>query len=328
MNEASPWATELSHAWPILVADGGEVASCPLPLEVGGRSIRVAVDGVGSRHLLIPLQHGEQPPSDDRDGVLRLGVRTLPAGSVQMRFRSLTCHDADLFDVFDDLLADVLLAVEADPALAIVSTDGVVARWRALFRLRSGRSLSVVAQLGLFAELHVLLLVSGDPVPVASWRGPLREPHDIRTGRVAVEVKAVGASSSSVEIHGVRQLDPPPGSPLALVVVRLEEEDRGSSLPEIAQRLMDRADDRGKARDLLGRAGYAATDAYRYTSRWAATETRFVEVGDGVPRVVDSSFATGAPAAGVERLTYSIELARLLPLTTLGENALVEWVGK
>jgi hypothetical protein len=181
--------------------------------------------------------------------------------------------------------------------------------------------------MSLFGELTVLdLITHGRTLDISWWRGPRREPHDIVLPECAVEVKAVGATSTSVEIHGVHQLDPP-GLPLALVLATVAEDDAGTGLPELVDRLLARVTDRGQAVRLLATAGYSLADAERYRERFAVTEIAHAEVTDSVPRIVPQSFGkTGLPS-GVDDVSYRIELDALDGLVARGRTALLDWVG-
>ena len=180
--------------------------------------------------------------------------------------------------------------------------------------------------MSLFAELTILDLVTRDTaLDISWWRGPRREPHDIVLPGCAVEVKAVGGSSSSVEIHGVTQLQPP-GKPLALVLATVAEDDAGVRLPELIDRVLSRVDDRGSAIRLLTAAGYSTSDAERYREAFSVTELAHVVIDETVPRIVPGSFADGAPPAGVDGVNYRIELDALDALAARGETALLTWV--
>jgi hypothetical protein len=321
------WGRELRHSWPLLrPRSSTEVTTAPLPGVTGRDAVRVGVDGAGARHLLLPLGDGETIRGDDGEATLSVRVRTYTFARVPLRHLDIVCLRPDLFDLFDDVLIDVLGTITAGGATPARTAVDVVGRWRALLGTRRGRLLTLVGQMSLVAELTVLDLLTRDaPLDVSWWRGPLREPHDIVLPDRAVEVKAIGATASTVEIHGLEQLAPP-GLPLALVLVEVQEDADGTALPDLVDRMLGRATDRGAMLRLLAGAGYSTSDSDRYDERFAVTGLGTIEVTDAVPRIVASSFHTGVPA-GVTGVTYRIGLDALDPLVLRGESALVAWAG-
>ncbi|QSE93904.1 PD-(D/E)XK motif protein [Rhodococcus pseudokoreensis] len=327
MNPVTTWVKELSHCWPVLAPSGLEVASAPLPLMTANGQCRVAVDGAGARHLLIPLGPSERPSLGDEEGAVTVRVRTHSFGTGPTRYVDISCFRLDLFDLFDDVLTDVLVAIEAAMESPAETAIAVVNRWRSLLQIRSRRVLTYVGQLALFGELFVLKMTEErNRVRISSWRGPLREPHDIVLDDRAVEVKTVGLASTSIEIHGVRQLEPP-GVPLALVVVSVEEDPDGRTLPELVTSLLDTVDDRSEAIRRLGAVGYTVRDSEHYKQRFSVPTVEHVEVSDNTPRIVPSTFAAGGVPGGVDRLVYSVELSSLRSWLTAGEPALRDWLG-
>jgi hypothetical protein len=321
------WLRELRHSWPLLRGRRqSEITTAPLPLGQPSAPVRVGVDGTGARHLLVPVGD-EDVRVDAVEGALRVELRTYTFARVPLRYVDISCVRPDLFDLFDEVLVDVLAAVESTPDAAARTALEVVGRWRALLGTHRARLLTLVGQMSLFAELTVLDLVTRSrTLDISWWRGPRREPHDIVLPGCALEVKAIGAATSSVEIHGVHQLELP-GKPLTLVLATLAEEDTGTGLPDLVERVLGRVDDRGKAVRLLAAAGYAPADAERYRERFAVTELAHVEITETVPRIVPQSFGTAGVPTGVDGITYRIELDALDGFATRGETALLDWVG-
>lgn len=326
MTGPTRWLRELRHSWPLLRGERRtEIATIPL----GGRttnSVRAGVDGNGTRHLLIPVGE-EELRVDPADGALLVALRTYTFSRVPLRYLDISCSRPDLFDLFDEVLVDVLAAADGAPERPARVALVVVGRWRALLKTHRPRLLTLVGQMALFGELTVLDTVTRDgDLDISWWRGPRLEPHDIVLPECAIEVKAVGASSTSVEIHGVHQLEPP-GVPLALVLATVVEDGAGTSLPELVERVLARVMDRGKAVRLLATAGYSQADADDYGERFAVVGIAHVEATDAVPRIVPTSFAGGALPAGVDGVTYRIDLDAIDHLVARGESALREWVG-
>ncbi|MBN9096709.1 MAG: PD-(D/E)XK motif protein [Pseudonocardia sp.] len=325
MSDPRDWLRELRHSWPLLRGRSRtEITTLPVP-GTAQPPVRVGVDGAGYRHLLVPVG-AEEVKVESIEGTLKVDLRTYTFSRVPLRYVDIACLRADLFDLFDEVLADVLENADlATDTRAEASLD-VVERWRSLLGTHRSRLLTLVGQMSLFAELTILDLVTRDTaLDISWWRGPRREPHDIVLPGCAVEVKAVGGSSSSVEIHGVTQLQPP-GKPLALVLATVAEDDAGVRLPELIDSVLSRVDDRGSAIRLLTAAGYSTSDAERYREAFSVTELAHVVIDETVPRIVPGSFADGAPPAGVDGVNYRIELDALDALAARGETALLTWV--
>lgn len=320
---AVDWPRELRHSWPLLrAASSTEVTTSPLPLIIERDPVRAAVDGAGSRHLLVPIGDDNDVRGDDGDGALSVRLRTFTFSRVPLRYVDIVCIRPDLFDQFDEVLVDVLSAIASSPGSAARTAVEVVAKWRALLGIRRGQLLTLVARLSLFAELTVLDIVSRDQTLEAQWwRGPLREPHDIVQPDRAFEVKAVGASSSAVEIHGLRQLDPP-GVPLALALVSISEGEDGTPLPDLVDRVLARVSDRGEAIRRLAAAGYSLSDADRYTELFRVDDIGVVTVTSAVPRITAESFGASGPPVGVDGVVYRVGLGSLGGFAVRGEAEL------
>lgn len=324
MTSAARWRRELTHSWPLLrAARYSEITTSPLP--IGGQTapLRIGVDGAVSRHLLVPLGE-EDVQLETVEGVLRVELRTYTFSRVPLRYVDISCVRSDLFDLFDEVLVDVLVAVEGATDRPAATVVKVLARWRALLATRRARLLTLVGQMSLFAELTVLDLVTRDEeLDISWWRGPNREPHDIVLAHHALEVKALGRTAAAVEIHGLHQLEPP-GMPLSLVLATVEEAEAGSSLPDLVEHVLGRVRERGRGVQLLAAAGYTLTDAERYPERFAVTELAHVAITEGVPRIVPASFGPAGVPAGIGGLAYTVELDALDRFTARGETALLD----
>lgn len=327
MTASRDWLRELQHSWPLLRGERRtEIATAPLPLGEAGAPVRAGIDGSGARHLLVPVGE-EEIRLDPVEGALLAEIRIYTFARVPLRYVDISCARPDLFGILDEILADVLVGVAAAPQAQARAALEVLGRWRTLLATHRARLLTLVGQMSLIGELTVLDLVTrGEPLDISWWRGPRREPHDIVLPAFAIEVKAIGATSASVEIHGVHQLEPP-GVPLALVLATVAESDSGTTLPELVNRVLARVSDRGRAVRLLTAAGYAQADSDRYRERFAVTEIAHAEVTDAVPRIVPRSFGDAGVPTGVDGISYRIDLDVLDGLVARGETALLDWIG-
>ncbi|MGH4000937.1 MAG: PD-(D/E)XK motif protein, partial [Pseudonocardiaceae bacterium] len=210
----------LQRAWAVLSAPRTAALSAYL-LEVtaGGLACRVALDRAGLRHLLVPAS-GETLAPDRRPSVLSCSVRILTFDSEMMTYVDIWCTEPDLHAEFDDVIDDLLDAVDGAAAPGATALAGL-SRWRRLFRTRLARGLSAAARIGLFAELTVLRsLLDADPsLPVEVWTGPLGQPHDLEAPTRCLEIKATGTRHEPITINGIEQLDTHDGRPLDLLVL-------------------------------------------------------------------------------------------------------------
>lgn len=261
---------------------------------------------------------------DDVVGALLVKRRTFTFDGAAALFLDIQCIRSDLFDLFDDLLIDILDAVaeraSSDTALEVID------RWRSLLATKGRQALTQSAQRGLIAELHVLRLLWAPPslIDVSVWRGPLGEPHDILAPTFAIEVKSVSSRGRSVEIHGPMQLAPP-GRPLALVILELEEDQAGETVAHVAADIVQRSRDRDLANARLALAGYSSGDAELYSTHFAVRGLRHVAVDVNTPRIVPDSFAAGVLPEGLLYLSYGLDLVVLERMSMFGENSLRHW---
>lgn len=266
----------------------------------GETPIRVYVDDGGSRHLLVPAEAAtELDPI--RGDALVCELRSLSFAGETARFLDVTCQRPGLFEVFDDLLASILEAAaeSGDPLDAAITT---LRRWRDLLRAWS-LSMSHEAEMGLFAELHVLELLTRASRSLAPeiWRGPHHEPKDIVAHDYWIEVKAAAPSSQYVWIHGLDQLQDLPGADGYLAVVTVVEDADGRTIEDVAAELRSRCDDRREFEALLLLARWVPhADAHR----WVAVDLDVVRASD-CPRLP----APDQLHAGIGRVRYEIDLA-------------------
>nr|WP_260408200.1 PD-(D/E)XK motif protein [Planomonospora venezuelensis] len=293
-----------------------ELASFPLEVICGAQPCRVALDGAGTRHLLVPV--GDETVSvDPRPAVLGMAIRKLHFGGPAATYVDVSCAESDLFPEFDEVMIDVLEAVSGSqrPASAAI---GAVTRWRRLFRSSLLRGLSRQAKLGLFAEITVLLsLVEANPTfPVDSWRGPLNEPHDFEAATRCIEVKGLSAISDSIIVHGLEQLNTHDGRPLDLILLNVVEDPDGRTVNDLVDRLRGRVASRADLRARLSAAGWSDQPDRPDPDTFTIGEVRRLVVDFDTPRLVPSSLVAGSLSNGIGNLSYKVDLAALLPFST------------
>ncbi|MGN9788814.1 PD-(D/E)XK motif protein [Nonomuraea sp. ZG12] len=312
------WRRELRRTWPVLAARrpaSEHTTMAPIGLALPSGEVQIGLDARGDRHLLLPAARGEEIQEDLRSAHVRLKRDSLVVEGRLRQYADLVCHRQDLGDLFDDVVSEILERLAEDGNHPSRTCQHVLEAWREMFRSRGGR-LSTSEQRGLFGELTILqYLLNGDEFlrPARVWTGPDREPHDFRLPGWNLEVKTVGRSGSQVEIHGLEQLAPPSDGHLTLILVRLAEEALGTSLPELAERVVAAASDARGVIEQLAKAGYSAVDAEMYaTPRYATPQLLGLAVDADFPALTHASLACGLPA-GVERVNYTLDVSGQLP---------------
>jgi hypothetical protein len=85
--------------------------------------------------------------------------------------------------------------------------------------------------------------------------------------------------------------------------------DRGISVPELVEEILDHTDDTAMFRRLLASVGYRDSSRKVYERRrFEIKETRIYEVRGGFPRITASCLTGDATLAGLGPVNYSIDL--------------------
>jgi len=300
------------RAWAVLSPPTREeLSSYPLEVLAHDRPCRLALGPDGARHLLIPAGAEHLAPAE-RAGTLVTTVRPLTFGGSTASYLDIACGDAGVFEPFDEVVEDVLETVSgstrpAEDALA------AIARWRNLFRSRLVRGLGPQELRGLFAELVVLeaLLTHAPSTPVSVWTGPLRQAHDFELPARCLEVKALGATSATVVIHGLSQLAAHDDRPLDLVLVHVVEDADGVSITDLVDRITAVASEPAM-QALLDATGWTTPPTGAAEDTFVVAEVLRVPVGQATPRLVEALLAQGSIMDGVVNVTYEIRREALL----------------
>jgi hypothetical protein len=281
---------------------------------VAGGCVRHAVDRLGRRHLLIPLEEGQKATEDRNSYGVSLSGRELLDRNRRERYLDVACEMAELRDLFAVFCDDLLerLSVEAAPPAVVCSS--VLERWRELFNPKRGALLGSDALVGLLAELRVLEQVAArSPAhAVHLWTGPDKARADFTGERAAVEVKATtGRDRVTVAIHGLRQLDQVQLEDLYLHVEQFETVPvGGDSVPEAVSRLLSAGVGRAELMKGLATIGYLDrdADAYRRVRFNVLSSRTFRVTAPGFPRLVPAALADPGLADKIFRVTYAIDV--------------------
>ncbi|SEL58465.1 PD-(D/E)XK motif protein [Streptacidiphilus jiangxiensis] len=303
-----------------------------LALSTPNGSVVVAVDHEGHRHLMVPMESRRRLRRGIDGPALVLRRQPLEDEDTYCVYADLACMRRDLDDLFTGLCVDVLAALEPGVEDAVRALHRVLDHWRSLFR--SSADLLGPAQLaGLFGELLLLgRLLEADPGAHRLWLGPSGYRHDFSSMLAAVEVKsAVAPDGRRARIHGLDQLDPPPGGNLALVWFGLERTEHStpgsSSVPDLVRRAMAQCDDERSLTDRLASVGYAPADeAYYQDVRFVVIEERWFLVDRDFPGLTATRLSAAGVPVTVQAVEYTVDLSGETPATMTG-TAVAELIG-
>ncbi|CAM4526320.1 PD-(D/E)XK motif protein [Nocardia ninae] len=305
----------IDEHWRLLEAETvtseSAVRTSELPVETVCGPLVAAVDFDGGRHILVPVDSHQSVRKGLNGPALQLRKRALETEESYQQFADLGCLQTDLNEVFTSLSAEILQAVQVSADNPIKGLYRVLDQWKALFQ-GVGVPLGPQKLAGLFGELIVLQqMLDIDRSAHRLWRGPLGGRHDFASGGSAVEVKTSMITEGRwVRIHGLEQLDPPPGGALELVWLRLEStSSRGVGFQDLVNQVLKQCDDEYAVLSLLAAAGYRPVDAEHYRQcRFEVVEARWYGVDIAFPRLTRGDLIAAGVVIRVQDVEYTIEL--------------------
>lgn len=287
-----------------------EIPSVDTGIDTGSGSVRLALGNAGELRLLLPVRQSERIGETPSSQALGIGVATYTLGGMPIRFLDIVCLSATLDGVFADV-ADEIMERIVGGAFPVEACRTTIEDFRSLLTMTAAE-VSIQEICGLIGELLMLRTLLGlNPAAWKLWRGPLRERHDFRGGALATEVKTTSRSAMPhVTISAVDQLLPPAGGTLALAVYQLAETSGGDiSVAGVAAEVLRVASDRQGVLRLL--AGYGCTDpeSWEWNRCYFRLENEDHYLVDAeFPRIIPESFSGGCVPAGVEEISYVVNL--------------------
>lgn len=283
-------------------------------LTLAGGSVAHAIDFDGRHLLLVPLSNEQQGVEDEQSRGVSLHTRPLLDVDQQRRYLAVRCEIPALVATFASLCDDLLTALAAEPDNPAATSLGIVDKWRDLLGPSSTRLMSESQLLGLLCELQFLeqlIQLAPPEAALAAWTGPGSERQDFMSAAVAVEVKGTSLRDRiAVEIHGLRQLEEPPGGRLFLWVQHVERSnDDGDSVPDAIERLASAGVSRHAVLSLLTPVGYQPADEDAYRSvRFQLLDRRAYKVDEAFPRLVPSNLVDPDDADRLLSVHYTLDL--------------------
>jgi hypothetical protein len=303
-----------------LGADKSEFRVRDTGLELIGSPVQHAIDAQGRPALLVPLAVDELDVIDAESKAVTLRTFELSSGGSTVRYLVVRCELAALepqFSLLTDDMLRVLSAVPREPGRACLMT---LERWRALLEPANELLLSVTAQLGLIAELHVLerLAEVGFDAVVNLWTGPDASRHDFTGATCAIEVKATtGRDSFEVGIHGDRQLDDPLVGQLYLFAEQFETSPAGESVVEVVDRMLTLSHGSQTLLSKLGQVGYRVDDGPAYVdTRFSLVRRKLLLVDAAFPRIVRGSMKDPRVLDLLKKVQYSVDVGPMASIVT------------
>ncbi|MBS4103918.1 PD-(D/E)XK motif protein [Tsukamurella paurometabola] len=310
-------------------ATDARLRTSELPVPTPAGPVIAATDGEGNRHILVPIPANQRSRRTLDGANLRVRESAIESESDYQRYLDVCAVNRRLDGLFNDLGADLLVAIESAPDRAVAATNDVLWRWKALFA-PAPRALSDDQVVGLFGELFTLqTLLQSSPSATDTWRGPLGEPHDFVSAAGDIEVKATSdPDSNRTRIHGIDQLETIEGRPLFVHWVRVRPESDGESLVELALRISEAVDDRELFFERLAAAGLTLADQDRYSERFAVVDSVTMAVAESFPRITPGALGRVDVALPIYAVEYSIDLPVADALTTPQRDELMEKVAQ
>jgi hypothetical protein len=298
----------------------GENLTARLALPGNTDRLLFAIDAFRQRHILIPLQTGEEGLHDTESRGLTVETKELTINGQDLsRYLDIKCEDSsghDALDLIGNEIAGLLIQNLHSPSVVV---HRVLAKWRRFWGQTPRHMLSREEQIGLFAELWFmgtwLIPKIGVSESIRRWRGPFGARHDFEWVGRSIEVKATMSNRGLLhKIHGIEQLELPDGGDLLFYSLRLREEAGASNtLPGLVSMCRDHIKDDIDAQSDFDAALIQARYSPAHQEEYEKLHLHIMEEGlfsvtNQFPRLTRGTFPAGIPI-GIERIDYEINLS-------------------
>lgn len=267
----------------------------------------------GAPRAMVPVEPDYRRPSDLSARNIMVDLATVSYGGRKLRVLRLTCTEPRLRPVFAELVSDVhrrLLQGRSGAG----AVRNAVGDFRKLLEATPAGDVTREKAAGLAGELMVLTdLMRISPDAWNAWEGPLGGEHDFHRNERSLEVKSsTRREPSSVEIHGIRQLDAPPGG-LHLVHQILVPDPQGQiSVPWLVDGLHALAPAAPGLSERLSASGYSDTVRQAWEAhRFSPGKRTIFRVGEDFPRITPDRLKADGTDPGIDSVQFSLRLDAL-----------------
>ena len=219
-------------------------------------------------------------------------------------------HDQN--DVFSIVAVDILWELDSckteDTYVDVLV--GRLLKWREFFK-RKHKPLTESEIIGLFGELQFVkdMMEQGISNIIDYWNGPIKSAQDFKSYNTCTEVKTkVSDQLTSVKISSEEQLYNSDGTPMFLIVYRLEKSSTGMTIHDMVLSVTEQLSESRKnvfdAKLLC--LGYQEDD--EYDSKYVMKESRQFIIEKEFPRITTPSLPVGTYG-----VTYNLSLDKCDP---------------
>lgn len=301
----------------------GGLAGKPAPSLDIKLGVLLALDSQQLRHILIPAEESDEPPTRPTTKGLEITVDELRVGDrPPRRYFDVACRDATMHANFTAVASEILEALEVEHGDSRAMLERILARWR-WFWDAPPAGLTDAEVVGLFGELWFLefWLEPIDAAVLRAWTGPLRDRHDFKSSAASVEVKATRARSDGSATHRISaldQLEGPERGQLYLFSLRVSPDpiaahSLNGSVERIRRTLSAHAELLHEFDERVATLGYSPAHRERYDAPLRVVAEELYRVDTDFPRLTKDSFVGGAVPTGVDGITYSLDLVACAP---------------
>lgn len=222
----------------------------------------------------------------------------------------VTCLESKLRGVFC-VFIDETLSKLTDHQSAVEVITSSAEQWRRLLQVANGELAESVAK-GIYGELSFLENACQQlgPSALKSWQKSPQEVHDFIGPSGRVEAKTSSFQNRAVvNVHGLRQMEPPVDAPLTLAVAEIEKHS-GETLTMIVDRLLDMGLDAEELTEKLAASGYVRGMPGADEWRFEILSTRYWEITNNSP-VLNRPTLPDDVADAISEVGYSLSLSAL-----------------
>lgn len=271
----------------------------------------------GAPRAMVPVEPDYRRASDLSAKNVVVDLATISYGGRKLRVLRLTCTEPRLHPVFAELVSDIhrrLLQGRSGAG----AVRNAVGDFRKLLEAAPAGDVTREEAAGLAGELMVLTdLMRISPDAWNAWEGPLGGEHDFHRNERSLEIKSsTRREPSSVEIHGIRQLEAPPGG-LHLIHQILVPDPQGEiSVPGLVEGIYALAPAAPGLKERLEASGYSETIRQAWeVHRFNPGKRTMFTVEQDFPRITPDRLKSGETDPGIDSVQFSLRL-----------DALEQWV--